>query len=73
MSKVRMVTESAGPAGNRHAGHVYAVPPAEGWELVRGGYAVWVDAPRAVIETAAMPEPENAARRVRAPRKPRAT
>ena len=68
-----MVTEAAGPAGNRHAGHVYEVPPAEGWDLVRGGYAVWVEAPGSVIETATMPgPPENAVRRPRTPRKPAA-
>lgn len=70
MASVRMKTDSAGPAGCRSAGKVYPVTPEEGAALVQGGYAEWVEPPRApVVEAAVRREPENAALRTKPPAK----
>lgn len=59
--RVRMLTSSAGPAGNRAAGLEYDVSDAEGAALCAGNYAAPVHAEvveRAVeapVEVAAMP------------------
>jgi hypothetical protein len=69
MPSVKMLTTSAGPAGNRAAGSVHPVTAEEGAALVAGGYAEWVEAPKReerVIETAELTEaPEHAATRKR--------
>ena len=68
MPTIRMKTASAGPTGNRSAGQEYEVTQAEGDDLVRGGFAEWVELPRAKpgdVEVATRPEPENAALRVK--------
>ena len=65
---VRMKTTSTGPAENRYAGKEYPVSDGDGRALVDGGFAVEVkSAPveAAVVEVATLPEPENAAVRVR--------
>lgn len=65
MPAIRMRTDSAGPVGNRYAGQVYPVAPEEGAELVRGGFAEWVEAPKREalpIEAAVQPKRETAAR-----------
>jgi hypothetical protein len=49
MPSVRMKTASAGPNGNRQIGYVYEVGEAEGWDLVRGGFADWVAPPLAPV------------------------
>lgn len=68
MPSIRMKTESAGPSGNRTAGLVYSVSAEEGAELVRRGFAVWVEPPRErPVEVAIKPEPENAALRTKPP------
>jgi hypothetical protein len=73
MPTVRMKTDSAGPAGNRAAGNVYPVTPAEGMELVQRGYAVWVEPPshEKPVEVAVMPNPANAALRIEPAKKRR--
>lgn len=50
--RVRMLTSSAGPAGNRSAGQEYDVPDAEGAALCAGKYAEPV---AVVIERAEAP------------------
>ena len=66
MPSVKMKTTSCGPLGNRLAGSVHPVSAEEGAALVAGGYAVWVEVPEErVIEVATLPEPENAALRVK--------
>jgi hypothetical protein len=49
MPSVRRKTASAGPNGNRQIGYVYEVGEAEGWDLVRGGFADWVAPPLAPV------------------------
>jgi hypothetical protein len=68
MPLIRMKTASAGPNGNRDAGGVYPVTPDEGWELVRGGFAEWVDPPAQnarPVELAVLPKARNAAKRTK--------
>lgn len=65
MPSVRMKTTSCGPLGNRFAKKVYPVTAEEGADLVEGGFAEWVDAPRRSdppVEVAVAPVTENAAR-----------
>lgn len=65
---VRMKTTACGPDGNRYAGNEYTVSDGEGAALIGGGFAVEVkSAVKAVapVEVATLPEPENAAVRVR--------
>lgn len=73
--KIQMKSMCAGPNGVMAAGQVYDVPDTFAEELISGGYAVRVgkaptvavETPKAVeqavtpvIETADLPEPENA-------------
>ena len=68
--RIKMLTSSAGPAGNRSAGQEYDVPDAEGAELCAGHYAepVHVAIERAepaaeVREVAAVEAPSRSAHR----------
>lgn len=56
--KIKMLTRSAGPNGNRAVGQIVEVDAVEGQELIDGGYAelVAVDeaVPEAPVETASL-------------------
>lgn len=72
MPSIKMKTTSCGPLGNRFANKVYQVAAEEGEDLVRGGFATWVEAPEVrerVVETATVAPTETAAVRVNAKRR----
>jgi hypothetical protein len=62
--RIRMLTSSAGPAGNRSAGQEYDVADAEGAALCAGNYAVPVHVE--VVERAVVVAPEVAVMEPRA-------
>lgn len=56
MPTIKMRVDMSGP--RRVAGKVYLVTQAEGWLLVRDGFASWKYVPQSTLDTLTASEPE---------------